>query len=364
MADDYGYPITQCDVPIERRPALESYRAKRRLWLSWIEKDEHHAIWSVLSSMVWTDASFRVLAHFGGDENSALNNALLGEALLHGHVATQVLSIRRLMDGRSDVISLRRLVRDLRSNFALLTRENFVCFDGLPYDYEAVQHKEMVENIGKGFFWGETSGPRAHGTSCLAHEQFDRLAGIDPAKRGREDRLPVSLIDTVERWLDESGADEVAKWSHVYLAHAGGPEARNRIADLSVTMNKINDAMRMLARATEAISAWLLFAGGRSNSLMPVAQFNPFEKLDRPIMRPGCEAEADHLWQTLGRERDHYLDGVDAELIAGSAQPSHETSCSAVQESRTPPLLIILLARLLRWLARVGARLRLWRENE
>jgi hypothetical protein len=297
MPDDYAYPLAQCDVTTEKRAALESYRDKRRLWLSWIDTDEHHAIWQVLSSMVWTDVSFRALTHFAvNDENNGLNNSLLAEALLDGHVATQVLAIRRLMDDRnSDTISLRRLVKDLRRNFALLTRENYVCFDGLPYDYEAVQQKEMMERAGKGVLWGETSGPGAHGTSRMAHEQFDKLAGIDPAKRSREDRLPASLLKTIERWLDDSGTDELANWSHAYLAHAGGPESRKRIADLMVTTNKITDAIKALARVTEAISAWLLFAGGRTNALMPVAQFNQFEKLDKPIMQAGGEADAYEL---------------------------------------------------------------------
>jgi hypothetical protein len=111
MADDYAYPITQCDVPTERRAALQSYRDKRHLWLSWLDKDEHHAIWQVLSSMVWTDVSFNALTHFAmNDEGNALSNTLLAQALIDGHVATQVLAIRRLMDGgRSDIISLRRL---------------------------------------------------------------------------------------------------------------------------------------------------------------------------------------------------------------------------------------------------------------
>jgi hypothetical protein len=69
----------------------------------------------------------------------------LAEALFDGHVATQVLAIRRLMDDRNtDIISLRRLVKDLRHSWTLFTRENYVCFDGLPYDYEAVQHKDML----------------------------------------------------------------------------------------------------------------------------------------------------------------------------------------------------------------------------
>jgi hypothetical protein len=320
MPDDYAYPITQCDVTTEKRAKLESYRDKRRLWLSWISTDEHHAIWTVLSSMVWTDVAFRTLTNFAvGDEANALNNHLMVEALLDGHVATQVLAIRRLVDNRkTDVISLRRLVKDLRSHFALFTRENYVCFDGLPYDYEAVRHARFMENAGnwgKGGIWVPTSGPQGDGTSESAHRQFDKLAGLDPAKRSREDRLPASLLTTIEKWLNDSGADDLAEWSHAYLAHAGGPESRKRIADLMVTTNKITDAIKALARVTEAISARLLFAGGRTNALMPVAQFNQFEKLDKPIMQAGGEAAAYKLWHQLSDERNSYLNGVDTALI-------------------------------------------------
>jgi len=156
VSDDYTYPNAQCDVPAERRRVLQSYRDKRRLWLSWVEKDEHHAISNVLSSMVWTDAAFKTLTQFAiDDENNALNNTLLGEALIDGQIANQVLAIRRLMDkGNSDIISLRRLVRDLRRNFNLFTRENYVCFDGLPYDYEAAQYQEMLAQVGKGHSGG------------------------------------------------------------------------------------------------------------------------------------------------------------------------------------------------------------------
>jgi hypothetical protein len=99
MRDEYGYRLEECDVPEERRGALESFRAKRLTWLSWIDTDEHHAIWTVLSSMVWTDVSFRTLTQFAiDDENSSLHNSLLTEALFNGYAATQVLAIRRLMD--------------------------------------------------------------------------------------------------------------------------------------------------------------------------------------------------------------------------------------------------------------------------
>ena len=48
---------------------------------------------------------------------------------------------------------------------------------------------------------------------------------------------------------------------------------------------------------------------------MPVAQFNQFEKLDKPIIQAGGEADAYKLWHQLSDERNRYLDGVDAELI-------------------------------------------------
>jgi hypothetical protein len=266
--------------------------------------------------MVWTDVSFRTLTQFAiDDDNSALHNSLLTEALLNGYVATQVLAIRRLVDRRSDVISLPRLLRDLKSNFALITRENYVCFDGLPYDYEAVQHRDMMTRVPGRGFWAETTGPNAYGTSEMTHAQFDRLSGINPKDRTREDRLRKSLLATVEKWLDDSGADELAEWSHAYLAHASNAETREKIAEATVTMDKIADATKALARVTEAISGELLHAGGRLNALMPTAQFDQFEKLDSPIMRRGRERAADELWRRLSDERDGYLAKVADELI-------------------------------------------------
>jgi hypothetical protein len=60
-------------------------------------------------------------------------------------------------------------------------------------------------------------------------------------------------------------------------------------AALNVTASKITNAIKAMSRVTEAVSAYIRFDGGRSGSLMPVAQFNQFEKLDKPIMQIGGE---------------------------------------------------------------------------
>ena len=60
VVKDYEFTIAQCDV-IDKA-ALAAFREKRRIWLVWLETDEHHAIWQVLSTMVWRDVVFRTIA--------------------------------------------------------------------------------------------------------------------------------------------------------------------------------------------------------------------------------------------------------------------------------------------------------------
>jgi hypothetical protein len=58
----YKFTINQGDVRPESCPALEAYRAKRLQWIGWLDEDPDHAIQTAISSMVWTDVSFRTLA--------------------------------------------------------------------------------------------------------------------------------------------------------------------------------------------------------------------------------------------------------------------------------------------------------------
>ena len=157
--------------------------------------------------------------------------------------------------------------------------------------------------------------PQAWGTSQMAHQQFDRLSGIAPANRKRQDRLPRALLDRIEGWLNSSDADELTVWSHVYLAHAGSAENRKALAEAIITNDRITAVTRVLARVTEAISAYLLFAGGRSNALMPTAQFNQFEHLDRPVLQPDQLEGLHDLWDRLTDERDQFLEGVREDLL-------------------------------------------------
>jgi hypothetical protein len=86
-----------------------------------------------------------------------------------------------------------------------------------------------------------------------------------------------------------------------------------------VSLDKISIAMKELARITEAVSVWLLWSGGLTGNLVPIAQFDQFEKLDQPVMKVGSEDEAHDLWASLSKERDHYFDDLDTELFGSRA---------------------------------------------
>src|SRR5665213_2414627 len=100
----YEYSVADCDV--SDKAGLERYWAKRTAWVNWLDDDKHHAIWQVLTQMVWDEVAFNTLAGIAdADGDSALNNTLIIEAVLNGHVAIQVLAIRRLTDTTKKVLS-------------------------------------------------------------------------------------------------------------------------------------------------------------------------------------------------------------------------------------------------------------------
>jgi hypothetical protein len=144
MTPTYSYDLRDCDVV--DKTALHSFREKRTQWSNWLDDDPDHAIWDVVIGLVWRDTTFATISKLALENpEGPLNTTLLAETIVTGHVATQVLALRRLTDRGSNVISLHRLIRDFKQHRRLLTRENFVCFDGLPYDYQAVMSDVLAE---------------------------------------------------------------------------------------------------------------------------------------------------------------------------------------------------------------------------
>lgn len=175
--------------------------------------------------------------------------------------------------------------------------------------------QQEARSYGAGFHWGHPTGPLAYSASEMAHRNFDRLSGATPNSRDRKDRIRLPVYERIDQWLNESGAQDISEWSHAYLAHAGSLTSRQSLADYGMG-KKVKLSIRELARVGEAISLHLLYEGGRMHALMPTAQFDQFEFLDKPAMKPGGLDAADAKWRSSSDEYNALLSDVDEALFA------------------------------------------------
>ena len=116
MPDDgCMYDVEQCDMPAMPL-RVAAFQGRRRCGSRGCTRTKsirsadaaHHGV---------THVAFRTLTAFMSNEENALNKPLIEEALVKGHLATQVLAIcRRVEDSFKDRISLRTLLKGLSAS--------------------------------------------------------------------------------------------------------------------------------------------------------------------------------------------------------------------------------------------------------
>ena len=129
---------------------------------------------------------------------------------------------------KHQVISLRRLLDDIKNNICLITREIYVANDGLPYNPKPGRDGFLAappESGGSGTF--PASGPEAWPAAERAHAVFDNLAGVNPGDRSRDDRVDPEIFTRLESVLSRSGCDHFATLGNKSVAHAADLFSRN-----------------------------------------------------------------------------------------------------------------------------------------
>jgi hypothetical protein len=270
----YTFAVEDCDVL--DKSGLATYREKRSEWLHFLNGDDDHAVWRQISAMLWNDAIFRMmkesrrLSRKAGYASSSRNRSL-AQFMDQGFVATQTLSIRRLMEKASNkparqVISLRRVLNDIKTHRHLITREHYVAHDGLPFDPAPVKqaYVETVIRRSKNGVHGEwiaTTGPHAWSMSELAHEKFDELSGVAREHRSRGDLINDRVFEQIEAMLTESGWENIAEFGNKFIAHAADEHSRNSLLD---------GQERILARQPREMPSWHLPRCGSDSGPPPL----------------------------------------------------------------------------------------------
>jgi hypothetical protein len=226
---------------------LAAYLEKRAKWLSWYETGagESNSLQDQWFAMLLSEMSFRVVRdEVAKDPASIVNIPLVANLLTSGYFSSQVLATRRLLDGRPDVISLRRLIDDIRKNRNLITREIYVSFDGTAYK------PELPELTIPGLQPADSPFSEWN-RSRVRHERFDKLSKVAPKNRARDNYIHGSMFSKMDDWIEASAASKLVAVSHKYLAHAAQQSSINTAVPTGLSFAEV-EGIQKGRRAVDA----------------------------------------------------------------------------------------------------------------
>ena len=242
--------ICTCDVKDKANLAL--FIQKREEWERCVVGSEPHAVHRQVTHMLWNDTVFRTfnearrLTVEGKSKKHGFNAPLI-RLLDEGFVATQTMSIRRLTDRNfrdpeKAVISLVRVLDDIKENADLVTRENYVCHEGTPY--------AEPDSMKDGVAWMHWRRKQAN---------FDKLSGTTQDKRERSDRMQKSILKSLSREL--KNCDSVRRYVNKFIAHASDPATNSELTEeeKKITLDKLDDCYRAIIRVGSFLRAVFLY---------------------------------------------------------------------------------------------------------
>lgn len=307
---EYEYSPEQCDVPEVRRNALIEYREFRRKCLEYLRGDADSSVMNQVHDLAWHTAVFRTLNEARRLEPDRTVNGAMWELITAGYTNLMTLGIRRLVDRDSRTDSVWNVIAYIEKHPGMLRRENFVCYDGLPYDHSAVyeQHIRSGRLALDKPTWLPTKGPDAWGTSEILHKSFDAFAGY-PARRGRLDTVQPSVLAALKAGLEHDTIKAVCTMADRTVAHAERI-AKDSDAVPLVTYNVIDQALQNVIRVASFLSA-RFFNDAAIGSVVPVPQFDVLKALDQPWVTADNLPALHQYWNDLSNTMDKWADGEE-----------------------------------------------------
>ena len=309
---EYSYSIGQCDVLDKEKG--EAFRKKRMQWMEWLKGEDSHSIFRQIYSMLWDYALFltvnelRKMAATQPEHGVGFNGPVI-RLFDAGFATTQAITIRRLIEKpkanpRWAVISLRRVLKDIEQNLDLITRENYVCHDGLPYDYDSV-HQKWLSSLPltkSGVHVGSlpTKGPDAWPTAERIHKNFDILSQVNPKSRTREDRIKIEVLGHLETEIKK--CESIKKYADKFIAHATAPETRTSLSDSekSITLERLETCHKIIYQVASFISGPLLWESNLGGLSVP--QYDHLKNLDKNWVSPRNLEKAREKWDEFANE--------------------------------------------------------------
>lgn len=294
---------------------LNKFKSKRELWAKCFLPEDRNSIVQQAYQMIWNATVFRLINHArkmasedskGRKEISGTLHHFIDECFFDSQFST----IRRLTDlsaltGREGVFSLLALLKDMKANVTLMTRSHFFIAEGKEYDYEAVE-KRSWEYRKK----HTTPGvpyclPRELESDSLKyrHKQIDKLSGVGEDQRKPEDCISEKVFDHLIKKI-EVAVEKINIHVNKNIAHAATPESRGTTDQLSITLDDLWNAHKVICQAANFINSEILASG--CGGFLPTPQFDHLKFLDKPLVTPAGIEILNNEWQEFNKEADSW----------------------------------------------------------
>jgi hypothetical protein len=313
---EYEYSLEDCDVPEVRRAALGEYRTFRRKCLEYMRGVADTSVMNQVHDLARHTAVFRTLNEARRIEPDRVVNGALWRLTTAGYASLMSLGIRKLVDKDPRTDSLWNVVALVERRPEMLTREKFICYDGLPYDYEALR-KDYIASLdvrnGVNVRRLPTSGPKAWAMSEILHKAFDKLSSTTSAKRRREDKIQPSVLTAVKERLAHPAVKTVCTLADRRIAHA---DRLSKSADAipTATYNDIDQALQQIVKVANFLSA-SFFYDAAFGSVVPTPQFNALEALDQPWISTANLPALHKYWGELSNSIDAWANDAIEDFL-------------------------------------------------
>jgi hypothetical protein len=162
--------------------------------------------------------------------------------------------------------------------------------------------------------WGiEAPGLGKYLGARFRHEAFDRLSGILPSRRKRDDLIKDTVFYKLKNWLETSPAEKLITLSHKFFAHAADTDSRGTLEYSGIKLADVAEIHRAIIRVERAITDQLLFMGV-ARDVVPMPPLGLFKGLDSPYVLADSLAKMQEHWDQLAGERNKWSAGIDKEL--------------------------------------------------
>lgn len=199
----------------------------------------------------------------------------------------QLMTIRRLTDKGQDVVSLCKLLNQMKGNCEHLTRRNYFMIlqeQGYEYDYSEIK-KKQDEYVEKNLRMGEVIGiPNELNwkKSEMLHSKFDKLSKSKACNRNPEDIIDNSIFDKLLNELD--CCEKLRDYIDHFVAHSLKPEKIEKLDDetLRATFEHLWKAQKIICKVTKFIGLYLL--GLVDYGLLPLPHGSFLQYIEEPLI--------------------------------------------------------------------------------